>query len=124
MNASCDTITSLQQVDGEFDEPVIESAINAFDEPVATKSARPSFSDLRSKLTTGAALLQSRSSAAETAPLFAIGNSVRHPRYGIGKVIEVGQIMRRQSVTVEFPQDARRETFIAEKCPLTLVGLR
>ncbi|MCX7420989.1 MAG: UvrD-helicase domain-containing protein [Planctomycetia bacterium] len=103
-------------------EPVIESVVKSFDEPVVSKSPTRSFPDLKSKLTTGAALLQSRT--AESAPLFAIGNTVRHPRYGIGKVIEVGQIMRRQSVTVEFPQDARRETFVAEKCPLTQVGLR
>jgi hypothetical protein len=107
---------------GGFNEPTIEPSIESFDERLARSSSRSALSDLKSKLTTGAALLQSRTS--ESTPVFAIGNSVRHPRYGIGKVVEVGQIMRRQSVTVEFPQDARRETFVAEKCPLTLVGLR
>ncbi len=55
------------------------------------------------------------------AAFYAVGNFVRHPRYGIGRVSEIGKIMRRQSVTVEFAQDSRRETFIADKCPLTVV---
>ena len=104
-----------------FEDSSTEPAVA---EPAPRTSSRATISDLKSKLTTGAALLQSQSAASGAAPLFAVGNSVRHPRYGIGRVIEVGQIMRRQSVTVEFPQDARRETFVADKCPLTLVGLR
>ncbi len=78
---------------------------------------------LQSKLTSGAALLRTRSAAADLAILFAVGNSVRHPRYGRGKVVEVSRMTKRQTVTVEFQQDTRRETFVADKCPLSLIGL-
>ena len=57
----------------------------------------------------------------EHATFFAVGNFVSHPRYGIGRVSEVGQIMRRQSVTVEFAKGFRRETFVAGRCPLSVV---
>lgn len=56
--------------------------------------------------------------------MFAVGDAVRHPRYGLGEVIEVGRMMKRQTVIVRFDQDDRTETFVADKCPLTPVGLR
>ena len=130
--------TGLQARPSDFDEVEpgpnldLNSEIPPFAAPLAPaftdlaprSTSRASIQDLKSKLTTGAALLQTRNAAADSAPLFDIGNSVRHPRYGIGKVIEVGQMMRRQTVIVEFQQDARCETFVADKCPLTLIGLR
>lgn len=78
--------------------------------------------NLAARLTSGAALLQAQQDSPESAH-FAVGNAVRHPRYGLGTVVEVGRMMKRRTVTVEFQQDARRETFVAEKCPLSLVGL-
>lgn len=78
---------------------------------------------LKSKLMTGAALLQSQTDEPSAPPPFAIGDAVRHPRYGRGQVIDVGRIMKRQTLVVRFDQDNRTETFIAEKCPLTPVGL-
>ena len=86
-----------------------------------TESSKQALSSaLRSRITTGAALL----SATDSAATFAIGQSVRHPRYGIGQVIEVSRVLKRQTVVVQFEQDNRSETFVADKCPLTLIGLR
>lgn len=79
---------------------------------------------LKSKLTTGAALLRSQVETTDAATSFAVGDAVRHPRYGLGKVIELGRMMKRQTLIVRFDQDNRTETFVAEKCPLTQVGLR
>lgn len=79
---------------------------------------------LKSKLITGAALLRSQTESEESQPMFAVGDAVRHPRYGLGEVIEVGRMMKRQTVIVCFDQDDRTETFVADKCPLTPVGLR
>ena len=79
---------------------------------------------LKSKLTTGAALLRTQAEDSEVTTLFAVGEAVRHPRYGLGEVVEVGRMMKRQTVVVRFDQDDRTETFVADKCPLTPVGLR
>jgi DNA helicase-2/ATP-dependent DNA helicase PcrA len=71
------------------------------------------------KLMTGADLL---ADAASLPVAFAIGEQVRHPRYGLGRVIEVGGFGRRRTVTVEFDDDGRTEQFVAAKCPLQPVG--
>ena len=95
--------------------------------PTAAKSALPAraaASALGSRITTGAALLSATDSAAGNAAIFAVGQTVRHPRYGIGQVIEVSRVMKRQTVVVQFEQDNRNETFVSDKCPLTLIGLR
>ena len=84
----------------------------------------PSASELKSKLMTGAALLQSQTENSEVTARFTVGDAVRHPRYGLGEVVEVGRMMQRQTVIVRFGQDDRTETFVADKCPLTPVGLR
>ena len=86
--------------------------------------ARAAASALNSRITTGAALLSATDSAASSAAIFAVGQAVRHPRYGIGQVIEVGRMMKRQTVIVQFDQDSRTESFVADKCPLARVGLR
>ena len=48
---------------------------------------------------------------------------VRHPRYGLGTVVDVSGYSRMRTVTVDFDADQRRESFIAAKCPLQPVGL-
>jgi DNA helicase-2/ATP-dependent DNA helicase PcrA len=78
-------------------------------------------SSLKAKLTTGAELLRGRR-AAELP--FDVGDQVRHPRYGLGEVIEVGRVLHRDTLVVRFQQENRTETFVAAKCPLTPVGLR
>lgn len=78
-------------------------------------------SSLKARLTTGAELLRSRN-AAEL--VFRVGDQVRHPRYGLGEVIAVSQVMHRDTLVVRFQQADRVETFVAAKCPLTPVGLR
>lgn len=95
------------------------------DGPVITESSRSAeTASLKAKLTTGAALLRSQAEQTPSSALFAVGDAVRHPRYGLGEVIEVGRMMKRQTVVVHFSQNDRTETFVADKCPLTLVGLR
>ena len=51
-----------------------------------------------------------------------MGQAVRHPRYGLGVVVEVGGFGRRRTVTVEFENEDRKETFVAAKCPLQPVN--
>ncbi len=75
------------------------------------------------RVTTAAALLQSQTAEADASTRYQIGQQVRHPRYGLGTVVELGQMMKRVTVTVEFGNDSRRETFVADKAPLSSVGL-
>jgi len=49
---------------------------------------------------------------------------VRHPRYGLGTVIDVSGMSRHRIITVEFETNHRREKFVASKCPLQPVGVR
>jgi len=74
-------------------------------------------------LMTGADLLNGTSAPAAIGSGFAVGMTVRHPRYGNGTVRDVGGYSKRRTVTVEF-DDGRQETFIADKSPLQPVGLR
>lgn len=74
------------------------------------------------KLITGASLLNGEQVAANLPPGFREGMNVRHPRYGIGIVTEVSGYGGRRSVTVEFADDGRIESFIAAKAPLQPVG--
>ena len=73
-------------------------------------------------LTTGAALQAGANINAELPIGFGLGMQVRHPRYGLGTVIEVSGFSRMRTVTVEFATDKRCETFIAAKCPLQPIG--
>ncbi len=78
----------------------------------------------RPLLTTGAALLNGTGEAAAMPLGFKVGMQVRHPRYGVGCVVEVGGFGPRRSVTVEFENGQRTETFVASRCPLQPVGMR
>ena len=73
-------------------------------------------------LTTGSALEAGANTFAEIPVGFGLGTQVRHPRYGLGTVVEVNGFSRMRTVTVEFAADNRRESFIAAKCPLQPVG--
>ncbi len=77
------------------------------------------------KLTTGAALESGNSRSVEIPCGFRVGMAVRHPRYGLGTVIEMSDgYARNRILKVEFADDGRQESFIASKCPLQPVGLR
>jgi DNA helicase-2/ATP-dependent DNA helicase PcrA len=58
----------------------------------------------------------------ETADGFAVGMSVRHPRYGVGKVVKISGLSRNRTITIQFDDDGRTETFVAGKNPLQPVG--
>lgn len=75
------------------------------------------------KLTTGAALQAGTNEAAELRTGFSVGMQVRHPRYGLGTVVDVSGMSRLRTVTVEFEVGDRRESFVESKCPLQPVGL-
>lgn len=77
----------------------------------------------RPLLTTAADLLNGTGRAVELPIGFAVGMSVRHPRYGLGTVVRVDGFSKRRTVTVAFEQEDHSETFVAEKCPLQPVGL-
>ena len=82
----------------------------------------------RPRIMTGADLLHELNARAATEapppPSFTVGMSVRHPTYGLGTVVDVGGIAKRSTVTVEFRETGRNETFVASKCPLQPVGSR
>jgi DNA helicase-2/ATP-dependent DNA helicase PcrA len=74
-------------------------------------------------LTTGASLLSGKAETVNIPIGFQPGMQVRHPRYGLGQVLQTGHIASRRTVTVMFDEDGRVETFVASKCPLQPVGL-
>ena len=74
------------------------------------------------QLMSGADLLNGGGKGVDLPQGFQKGQSVRHPRYGLGTVIEIGGFGRRRTVTVEFQTDDRTETFVAAKCPLQPVN--
>jgi DNA helicase II / ATP-dependent DNA helicase PcrA len=92
-------------------------------EPV--EEARPRSPELRALLMTGADLLNGGPPVVTAnSHRFDEGMLVRHPRYGLGTVIEVSRVSTRTNVTVKFAQDGRIQTFVAEKSPLQPVGLK
>jgi DNA helicase-2/ATP-dependent DNA helicase PcrA len=77
----------------------------------------------RPLLMTGADLLAGAPSRAAEVPLgFAMGMSVRHPQYGLGRVVKIGGFAKNRTITVEFDDDGRNETFVAGKNPLQPVA--
>jgi DNA helicase-2/ATP-dependent DNA helicase PcrA len=74
------------------------------------------------RLMTGASLLSGQSEAVPLPTGFGIGQQVRHPRYGRGTVTNIGGYGARRTVTVNFLEEDRTETFVASKAPLQPVG--
>jgi len=95
------------------DEPPEEESIQ-----LTEPAPKPKFP----KLTTGAALLGENASTVKLPFGFAIGQAVRHPRYGRGVVIEIGGFGPRRTVTIQFSEGSRTETFVANKAPLQPIG--
>ncbi len=81
------------------------------------------FGDLKSRLKTGADLLNGTRSSVELPMGFALGSRVRHPRYGVGVVIDVSGFGPRRTVKVQFESDDREQIFVAAQSPLQPVGL-
>ncbi len=95
--------------------------VASYDQKIARKPKKKPIGKMH--LTTGAAL-ESGSNITAAVPIgFALGMQVRHPRYGLGTVVDVSGLSRMRTVTVEFTTGNRRESFIAAKCPLQPVGL-
>ncbi len=115
---SCD----CTDVDASFDIEEFES--DRAEPPRTPKFRERTVADWQSRLTTGAALAAGKSQEVELPIGFATGMMVRHPRYGLGTVVEVSGLSRHRIVTVEFNTDQRREKFVAAKCPLQPVGVR
>ena len=75
------------------------------------------------RLITGADLLAGAAARAAELPLgFAFGMAVRHPQYGVGRVVKIGGFAKNRTITVEFDDDGRSETFVTGKNPLQPVG--
>ena len=90
-----------------------------------SRQGRSTSDSQRPLLTTGAALLNGDSTPVELPRgTFGVGAQVRHPRYGLGTVVDVGGFSRNRTLTVEFHEDSRRETFVADKSPLQPIGIR
>ena len=53
---------------------------------------------------------------------FAIGMLVRHPQYGLGRVVKTTGTAHRQHVTVLFEDAQEPKTYVSDKCPLQPVG--
>jgi DNA helicase-2/ATP-dependent DNA helicase PcrA len=104
------------------------------EEPVTSrlgrKRPRPEAPDLATRLShlqetgrlkSGSSLLGEAADPPAAAPTFRIGMSVRHPRYGVGTVIEASGTGRWQTVTVEF-QPGESQKFVVHKSPLQPLG--
>jgi DNA helicase II / ATP-dependent DNA helicase PcrA len=92
--------------------------------PGARRAAsRISNSADRPRLMTGADLLAGAAARAAELPVgFTVGMSVRHPQYGLGRVVKIGGFAKNRTITVEFEDDGRSETFVSGKNPLQPVG--
>jgi hypothetical protein len=93
------------------------------------KSAYSQAEQVRSKLTTAAALIESQGKPGESpAPLrpsadpdqFLPGLAVQHPEYGLGKIMDASGIGPKRTVTVAFVSAAAQKKFLVVHSPLTL----
>lgn len=75
-----------------------------------------------STLKTGAELLAG-TTAPEPSTTITVGLLVRHPRLGLGKVVEARGAGKWRTVTVAF-DSGDSQSFVAQKCPLQPVGIR
>lgn len=71
-------------------------------------------------LTTGAELLKGSNSPVDVMARYDIGQQVRHPHYGVGMVVSIGEVNRRTKVAVEFGDT--QETFIVGLAPLEIIN--
>lgn len=86
-------------------------------------AARLAANSDRPRLMTGADLLAGAAARAAELPMgFTVGMSVRHPQYGLGRVVKIGGFAKNRTITVEFEDDGRSETFVNGKNPLQPVG--
>ena len=93
------------------------------DPPAMSNNA--SVTEARPLLMSGADLLNGGKPTAAVNPnRFAEGMLVRHPRYGLGTIVEITRVSSRTNVTVKFTHEDRIQTFIAEKSPLQPVGVK
>ncbi len=76
----------------------------------------------RPRLTTAAELLNGTRTPVEIPGSFRVGMSVRHPRLGVGQVIEAAGSGKWRTLKVQFAE-GDPHTFIEHKCPLQPVGL-
>ena len=114
----CDGDT-WEQSEPWFTEPAIDLRE---DEPAPPKPSNLP-SDLLSKLKTGAQLAGGGSSGNVQLPTgFSIGMQVRHPRYGLGTVIDLQGMGANRTVRVRFTQDDRVQDFASRHAPLQPVG--
>ncbi|MCH7990116.1 MAG: ATP-dependent DNA helicase, partial [Planctomycetes bacterium] len=74
------------------------------------------------KLITGADLLERMSESTDVPRGFSVGMQVRHPQYGLGKIVTVRGVAKRRTVSVEFDNGLGSKTFQLSKCPLQPVG--
>jgi DNA helicase-2/ATP-dependent DNA helicase PcrA len=94
------------------------------DRPTPRRDGPPlALSDLKSRLKTGADLLNGTKSSVDLPLGFAVGSRVRHPRYGVGTVTGVSGFGARRTVTVQFQPDEPEHSFIAAQSPLQPVGV-
>jgi DNA helicase II / ATP-dependent DNA helicase PcrA len=96
------------------------SAPGTQNSPALTSGSR----DLkRPGLMTGADLLKAAAAREpESAGGFTVGMSARHPQYGVGKVVKISGFGRNRLITIQFDDDGRTQTFVADKNPLQPVG--
>jgi DNA helicase-2/ATP-dependent DNA helicase PcrA len=126
------------RVDESHGTPQVYFDREAFDRPVLSESQTPeppvdpppmsnnaSVAEARPLLISGADLLNGGKPTGSVNPnRFSEGMLVRHPRYGLGTIVEISRVTSRTNVTVKFTHEDRIQTFIAEKSPLQPVGVK
>ncbi|AMV16348.1 ATP-dependent helicase [Planctomyces sp. SH-PL14] len=87
-----------------------------------TPVGKPLEFDKKPLLTTAADLLNGTNKPAEVPRGFALGQQVRHPRFGVGTVTQSSGLGRHKIVKVTFADTQREETFVVGKAPLQPIG--
>ena len=86
-------------------------------------SSPPALNTGRLNLTTGTGLLNGETTGAEVPVGYRVGQTVRHPRYGLGRVTQSDGSARNRRVSVLFEDAETPKTFVAAKAPLQPVGV-
>ncbi|MCA9081284.1 MAG: UvrD-helicase domain-containing protein [Planctomycetaceae bacterium] len=107
----------------EFAQPWLEQA-EASPPPQEPQLATLLPGDLMSKLKTGADLANGVTQGkVELQSGYAIGMQVRHPRYGIGTVVNLQGMGLNRTVTVRFVDGDRVQDFVSKHAPLQPIGV-
>ncbi|MBN2022937.1 MAG: UvrD-helicase domain-containing protein [Pirellulales bacterium] len=104
-----------------LDKPAVAPSLKTFsDKPPAQRPPRrtPGAVPLR----TAAEMLQGQSASPVSSEVFHQGMLVRHPQYGLGRIVALGGSGALRKATVEFPPPVGQRKFVLQSSPLRPVA--